>query len=177
MQNMKPLIMNPILMGQMNSIGLNPMQLQAMQMMQLNNQMNQMKLAQNQMTKIQQNPMLINQFNQINQTNQFNQVNQVNPMQINQINQIKQLGQMSQMPQRIPISVPSQYIAQGIPIVPVPPPMIYPNPLYMQIYQQNLMQEKEVQRLNQNYEYQLKKHKESELYKVVNDKKNNNNNQ
>ena len=55
---------------------------------------------------------------------------------------------MSQVPQRIPIPVTNQYISQGITMVPVPPPMIYLNPFYIHIYQHNLMQEKEVQRLN-----------------------------
>ena len=83
------------------------------------------------------------------------------------MNQMKQMGQMG----RIPMAVPNQYIPQGIPMIPVSPQMYFNNPLYMQIYQQNLMQENEVQRLNQNYEYQLKKQKENEMYKVVNDKK------
>ena len=37
-----------------------------------------------------------------------------------------------------------------------------------------MIQESETERLNNNYEFQLKRHKEAELYKVVNDKNNNN---
>ena len=153
-----PIMYNPMMIGPMNPLALNQFQL-----MQLNNQMNKMKINQSQMPM---SPM------QINQINQFNQMNQINPisMAINNMNQINQIPQMA----RMPIPAPNQFGAQGMPIMPMP--LVYPNPmLYQQIYQQNMMQENEIQRLNKNYEYQLKKHKEAELYKVVNDKKNNSN--
>ena len=141
--------MNPMLMNQMMMMNqLNP--LQAMQL----NQFNQMKMQQNQMIN---NPMNINQFNQFNKMNQINN--------INYMNQMNQMG-------RVPIPVPAQFVQPGIQIM----PMNMYNPILMQqIFHQNMMQENEIQRLNENYEYHLKRQKEAEMYKVVKDKSNNNN--
>ena len=139
-----------MLMNQMMMSQLSP--LQVMQM----NQINQMKMQQNPMIN---NPMHINQFNQFNQMNQINNINYMN--------------QMSQMG-RVPMPVPAQFVQPGIQIMPMNMNMY--NPMLMQqIYHQNMMQENEIQRLNENYEYHLKRQKEAEMYKVVKDQKNNNN--
>ena len=57
--------------------------------------------------------------------------------------------------------------------MPIPMPMFpMPNPYLMQtIYQQDIMRQKELQQLNNNYEYQLMRQKINERYKVVDDKK------
>ena len=88
---------------------------------------------------------------------------------MNQMNHINQMNQMG----GIPIPAPNQFIQPPIPMVPLPimMQMQNTNPMIMQqIYQQNLMQEKEVNMLNKNFEYQLNRQKEAEMYKVVNDK-------
>ena len=142
-------------MNQMMMAKLNPLQINQIQLMQMN-QINQNQIPINQipMNPIPINPMSINQFNQFNQMNQINQMNQFG---------------------RIPMPVQNQFIQPGMPIMPMSP-LYYQNPfLAQQIYQQTIQQQNEIQRLNQNYEYQLKRHKEAELYKVVNDKKVNKN--
>ena len=46
------------------------------------------------------------------------------------------------------------------------------NPYLMQtLYQQDIMRQKELQQLNNNYEYQLNRQKLNEQFKVVDDKK------
>ena len=96
------------------------------------------------------------------------QLQQLQLMQMNQMksNQMNQMGGMG-MP------APNQFIQPPMPMIPYPLMMNMQNanPMIMQqIYQQNLMQEKEVNMLNKNFEYQLNRQKEAEMYKVVNDK-------
>ena len=57
--------------------------------------------------------------------------------------------------------------------MPIPMPMYpMPNPYLMQtMYQQDIMRQKELQQLNNNYEYQLMRQKINEQYKIVDDKK------
>ncbi len=103
--------------------------------------------------------------------------NPLNQMMFMQMNQMKmQPNQMNQIGGGV-MPNSNQFIPPGIQMIPMPIPMPMPmmNPLLaQQIYQQNMMQESETERLNNNYEFQLKRHKEAELYKVVNDKNNNN---
>ena len=102
---------------------------------------------------------------QLQQLQQF-QLMQMNQMKANQMNQMNQMGGM-------PIPAPNQFMQPPIPMIPYPlmMQMQNANPMVMQqIYQQNLRQEKEVNMLNKNFEYQLNRQKEAEMYKVVNDK-------
>ena len=95
--------------------------------------------------------------------------NQINPNMIN--HQI----QMQKMKMANPNMNMNMNMPKMQPIMPMPMPMqMYPmsNPYLMQtLYQQDIMRQKELQQLNNNYEYQLNRQKLNEQFKVVDDKK------
>ena len=111
------------------------------------------------------NPIQMQQFIQMNQMNQLrNQMkipqnhipifpmNPMNPMQGNKVNQIPSMNMMGRPgPQMIPMT-PNQMVIQTL-------------------IQQDIMRQNELQQLNNNYEYQLRRHLYNEKFKVVDDKK------
>ena len=135
-------------------------------------QMNQINQLNNQM-KIPQKQMPVFPMNQINQM-------QINKMYNNQINQ-------NLMKNQIKTGAPGMPAPKMQPMIPMPIPMnpmnsmnmsMYPipNPILMQtMYQQDIIRQKELQQLNNDYEYQLMRQKINEQYKIVDDKKDKNN--
>ncbi len=131
-----------------------------------NNNNNYSNYNYNNMNQFMMNGMMYNPF--------FIPMNQMT-IQNSQIppNQTNKMGETA-------IPNPYPFVSQGIPMIPIPfgIPMGFPmmNPMLAQsIYTQDMMRKNEVERLNQNYEYQLNRHKIAESYRVVDDKNNNNN--